>query len=242
MKLGAEPKKIALLGVLLVGVAVSFYVNSGPSVPDGARTSARTAGRPAAPSPVPDIGRSPNVTPRPARTSSSRAVSLQEFKPTMKRKPEDRIDPAQVDPTLRTDLLAKLQSVKAEGGLRSLFDFSEAPPPPVAAKPKKEEIKIIPKPFGPQPPPPPAPVEAKKEPPKPPPTPIPLKFYGYVNPAKAQTDRRAFFLDGEDIIVANEGSTVKGRYKILRIGVNSAEVEDTQQQYKQTLPLEEQAG
>jgi hypothetical protein len=77
-----------------------------------------------------------------------------------------------------------------------------------------------------------------------PPTPrapqIPLKFYGFVNPARPDV-KRAFFLDSEDIIVAGEGDLIKKRYKIIRIGINSAEVEDTQfkgDNTKQTLPLE----
>ncbi len=89
--------------------------------------------------------------------------------------------------------------------------------------------------------PPPPPEVAKAEPPKPPPPPIPLKFYGFVNPLKAGT-KRAFFLEGDEIHVAAEGDIIKKRYKVVRIGVNSAVVEDTQFQHQQTLPLEEQVG
>ena len=44
--------------------------------------------------------------------------------------------------------------------------------------------------------------------------------------------------------MATEGQLVKNRYKIVRIGVNSAVVEDTQfKNNQQTLPLvEEQVG
>ena len=65
-----------------------------------------------------------------------------------------------------------------------------------------------------------------------------------MNPAKV-TYKRAFFLDGEDIIIAGEGDLIKKRYKIVRIGVNSAVVEDTEfkSNNQQTLPLEaEMAG
>ncbi|HJT90249.1 MAG TPA: hypothetical protein VJ732_20400, partial [Bryobacteraceae bacterium] len=61
----------------------------------------------------------------------------------------------------------------------------------------------------------------------PPPPPIPLKFYGFVAQSRPGA-RRAFFMDGEDIIVATEGQMIKNRYKIVKIGVNSAVVEDTQ--------------
>jgi hypothetical protein len=70
--------------------------------------------------------------------------------------------------------------------------------------------------------------------------PIPLKFYGYS--AKGGT-KRAFFLDGDDIQVAGENELIKNRYKVIRIGVNSVVVEDTQNKHEQTLPLiEELAG
>jgi hypothetical protein len=43
--------------------------------------------------------------------------------------------------------------------------------------------------------------------------------------------------------VAGENETIKNRYKIIKIGVNSVVVEDTQNKHEQTLPLiEELAG
>jgi hypothetical protein len=78
-------------------------------------------------------------------------------------------------------------------------------------------------------------------PPPPPPPPIPLKFYGYITPSSAG-GKRAFFLEGEEIHVVTEGDIVKRRYKIVRIGINSVVVEDTEFKNQQTLPLEEQPG
>jgi hypothetical protein len=143
------------------------------------------------------------------------------------------MDVSRIDPTLRLELLAKLRSVQMEGGSRSIFDFSQpAPPPPpkVAA--------IVPRPQSPVAPPPPD-QQAKQPPPKPPPPPIPLKFYGYANTPR-NGPRRAFFLDGDDIFVAGENELIRNRYKIIRIGVNSAVVEDTTNQNQQTLPLVEE--
>ena len=83
--------------------------------------------------------------------------------------------------------------------------------------------------------------ELKKGPAPPPPPPaIPLKFYGYSG-ALRSTVRRAFFLDGEDIVQAGENETIRNRYKIIRIGVNSAVVEDIVAKNQQTLPLAEEA-
>ena len=158
-------------------------------------------------------------------------------------RPPKGVEPSSVDPTLHLNALVKLQEVKLEPTVRSLFEISATPPPTAAElKMAAEPARIDPfRLVGPRPPPP--------DPPKPP-TPrapaIPLKFYGFVNPARPDV-KRAFFMDGEEIVVAGEGDLIKKRYKIVRIGVNSAVVQDTQfekaQNKDQTLPLvEEQAG
>ncbi len=123
--------------------------------------------------------------------------------------------------------------------MRSLFEFSQAPPPAPSSTPvekilpKKEAHKFV----GPMPPPP-APSTLAVKPQAPP---IPLRFFGYATAARGGS-RRAFFLEGEDIHVASEGELVKKRYKVIRIGVNSVVMEDTQFQAQQTLPLVQEMG
>jgi hypothetical protein len=232
MKLGAEPKKAAILVGLLLVAAYLFY--SSYSTPDGPPRSAPPT-QPVAPAAPGDTRDS---APRKARESSK--LSRQEFRPSLKpRRPEDRIEPSTADPALRLDLLARLQQVKFTEGMRSLFEFSQAPPPP---PPKAPEAKILPKaarkfmgPLPPPPPPPPTPVYKPQAPP------IPLRFFGYVTAARGGA-RRAFFLEGEEIHVAGEGEVVKKRYKVVRIGVNSVIMEDTQFEGRQTLELMKEVG
>jgi hypothetical protein len=90
------------------------------------------------------------------------------------------------------------------------------------------------------PPKPPAPAAP---PAPPPPPPITLKFYGFSKP-KPDGQRRAFFMDGEDIFVAAEGELVKKRYRVVKIEGNSVVMEDTEfKNNRQTLPLQpEQAS
>jgi hypothetical protein len=228
-KVGAEPKKIAILAGL-VAIAGYFYI-----------TSRNSGEGPASTPPV--ISRAPaTVSPRTAerpvaraslRTPASAGGSAREFRPSLKIK---NIDPSTIDPTLHLGLLAKLKNVDVEAGTRSLFEIGAAPPAEIKVK---EPAKIaIAKAAGPVTPPTPV------IPPEPKAPPIPLKFYGFVNRTKAG-EKRAFFLDGEDIVIAAEGEMVKKRYKIVRIGINSAVVEDTQfkSNNQQTLPLEaEMAG
>ena len=162
-----------------------------------------------------------------------------EFRPSLKpKRPEDRPDPMSIDPTLRLELLAKLQDqTEVQGMRRSIFEYGMAPKPPAeAAKAAAEAAKAkVPSPI--------VPVEDPKpvQPAKPQAPPIPLKFYGYISPAN-NPRRRAFFVEGDEIHIVTEGDVVKRRYKIVRIGVNSVVVEDTQFQSQQTLPLEEQPG
>ncbi|HXF26324.1 MAG TPA: hypothetical protein VN610_03580 [Bryobacteraceae bacterium] len=226
---GAQPKKIAIL-IGLVLVAIYFYWSNSQSETHPEQTASR---RPAA-----TAGSAPAVAVRSdhARTRQRRAPgetgSTQQFRPSLVPAAENAVSPSEIDPTLRLDLLARLQKVPLEGGQRSLFEFSQAPVP-LAKEPgkipihgQKGSIQIAqgpPVPSGPPPPPPPAP--------------IPLQFYGFVAPASQGAPKRAFFLDGDDIFVAGEGDLVKKKYKILRIGVNSAVVEDTGDNHQQTLAL-----
>lgn len=242
LKLGAERKKVAFLGalVLFLVVYLIFFNGSNDDRPVNPPQAARVA-RMANPTPAtapPDIRRA-----APIRGSRALAASA-EFKPTLKpKRPEDRPDPTTVDPALRLDLLAKLQQVKSEGGERSLFEFSSAPPPkPVGPPEKKIHAKLTQKGAmaaamagaG-------AVAGAPTTPLKPAAPPIPLKFYGYLSPLKLGV-KRAFFLSGEDIFVASEGELVQKRYRVVRIGVNSVVMEDTQFKSEQTLPLEALPG
>lgn len=232
MTLGAEPKKVMILGGLLVVALVVYLMNSSPAGESGPSPAAPpTAGRPR---PAAPVTTSPADAPVPANRSAR--LAQREFRPSPKpKRGEARPDPTTVDPTLRLDILAKLQQVNVEGMHRSIFDFGQAPPPPVAVvKAPKAPSPLI----GPAPPPPPQQQIASVAPPKPQAPPIPFKFYGYIT--TNNPNKRAFFMEGEDIHVVREGDVVKNRYKIVRIGVNSVTVEDMQFKSEQTLPLEEQ--
>jgi len=157
-----------------------------------------------------------------------------DFRPTLKL-PEG-MDVSSIDPTLKLDLMAKVRKVSVEGGSRSLFEFYTPPPPP--PPPVVKPPPIVPKPLT------EAEQKAAKEkegPPRPPPPPpIPLKFYGLSGGLRS-TMRRAFFLDGEDIVQAGENETIRNRYRVVRLGVNSAVVEDIVAKNQQTLPMVEEA-
>jgi len=242
MKTGADRKKVTIL-LSLVGFLAVYKVYDSlttPSADQPASKNSRTteAKIPDSKAP-PDIGRA-------AATRKGLAVKPDsgEFRPSLKRKPDDPfIDPMKADPTLRMELMTRVQAVQIEGGVRNLFQFGVAPP--AAPQTPEKDIKIPVKlsALGPtlpggvatpgDPSKPPAP------PPPPPPPPLSVKFYGFTS-REMQTNRRAFFLSGENIIVAGEGDVIEKRYKVVRIGVNSAVVEDTESKQEQTVPLEEE--
>jgi len=241
VKTGAEPKKIAILVGLLAVAGIALYMNmfSGDS---GASTPAP---RRAIPAPV-------NVAPEPvvpvpdsrrtARNNGNSGSTEVKFHQGPER-PEDRRDPATIDPTLRLDLLAKVQNVEPEAVMRNLFQYGAAAPPPPPGAPPVPLPKNVPKiAINTPPSPPPTPPIAAGPPPAPAAPPMTFKYYGY-KISKQDGSKEAFLLDGDDIIIAGENEDVKrGRYKIVNIGVSSITIEDTQYKSTQTLQIQQEAA
>jgi len=225
--LGAEPKKLAILGVAVVALAVVVYMNMGGSSSSAPAPQPRAA-QSAVPAASPEFGATVLNPPAEARQRASQKAGRGRVKQQFKLGIGDKQpDPSSIDPTLRLDLLARVQAVNMAGGVRNLFQFGASP----VTKMDQNIVPVQPVIVVPTPPPGP--------PPTPPPPPIPLKFYGYATPAPSGA-KRVFLLDGDDIIVAAEGQLVKSRYKLVRVGINSVVLEDVQFKHQQTLPLEEE--
>ena len=119
-----------------------------------------------------------------------------------------------LDPTLRLDLLKSSEDVSYQGSGRDIFQ--NQPEPVKIPEPVKQVIDTTP-------------------PPPPPPPPIPLRFYGFST--NKTGPKQVFLSKGDDIFVAKEGQIIDRRYKIIKIGPNSIEVEDMLTNNRQTLPL-----
>jgi hypothetical protein len=239
MKLGAEPKKVAIFAVLIIVAGIVYWINS-PDAPSPAAHPSADAVPAATIAPV----SSPDEA---ARSSRKRVVNghggLTDWNP----RPPDAVDPGKIDPTLRLELLAKVQAVGVEGGNRNLFQFCAD----CAAREKAaEEAKLAAVPTvgkiplnGPdsKPKEASAPPQPTPQPAGPPPIPaINLKYYGY-STKYSDGEKKAFLLDGEDVIVAAEGEIIKKQYKVVRITVNSVQMEDTASKSTQTLPIQQDA-
>jgi hypothetical protein len=125
---------------------------------------------------------------------------------------------ASLDPTLHPEIMRQAESLEYTGKGRNIFSMLSAPPE-------------IPKPI--------APIRQAHvdtgPPPPPPPPPINLGFYGYA--AEKTGQRQVFLLHGDDIFIASEGDVVDRRYRVVKIGTASVQVEDIPYHNTQTLPL-----
>ena len=124
------------------------------------------------------------------------------------------------DPILRLDLLQKEQQENYNGSHRNIFVAAPPPPPPSAHVP-------APRPFvGPVQPPPPPP---------PPPLQVPVEFFGMQTSSTGK--RLAFFKSGDDVLTVSEGDAFLNRFRLVHIGNESADVEETSSGRHASVPL-----
>ena len=132
MKLGAEKNKVILLGVLLTIACATVYTQffSGPKLGPAARRPATSR---ASATPQRKTTRRQRPASRPARG--------QTFRPSFGSGDDsgEPLDAMTVDPTLRTDLLAKVRGVEFSGVERNIFRFGQRKPK-VPVGPTPEEL------------------------------------------------------------------------------------------------------
>jgi hypothetical protein len=121
-----------------------------------------------------------------------------------------------IDPTLRLAMLRASEDITYTGRGRNIFQAQIDIPKVVANPVKQPQVQL----------PPPGP---------PPPPPIPLKFFGFAS--KPGETKRIFLSQGEDVFIAGEGDIVNRRYKVVRIGPSSVEIEDVLNNNRQSIPL-----
>jgi hypothetical protein len=226
MTLGAEPKKVAVLGVLVVGILAAWFWNSSGDSPSPAPAPPVVSNNPSSAIPA-------AANPAPPRTRTR--VANSDFTARVPgSRPDDHIDPSSIDPKLQLDLLAKVQAVPPIEGGRNLFQFAAAPAPDKPLPPVPTNVPPIPINHPTQPI---TSVLSDVRPAPPSAPPINFKYYGYTS--KSDGRKKAMLLDGDDIILATENQTLKQRYRIVRIAAASIEIEDTQFKSTQTLKLQE---
>jgi hypothetical protein len=135
---------------------------------------------------------------------------------------DTKFQPINVDePHLRVDLLEKLKNEEYAGSHRNIFAFGPPPPPPLTPDQIARRDHV---PYGPPPPVPPPPVN------------VGAVLFGYAS--MPQSGKRvAFFLDGEDVLVVTEGAVFLNRFRLDKIGNDSADVEEISSQRHVTVQM-----
>ena len=137
--------------------------------------------------------------------------------------PSEKIDPAELD--------VKLEALNRESGdpvgsTRNPFRFQPKPPPPAPPPPRIESPPSYVPPPAPTGPPGPKPIGEL------------IKFIGIV---ETGSSRIGAFSDCRYTFSGREGEIIEGRFRVVRIGVESAVLEYVDGRGRTTLPLNGQA-
>jgi hypothetical protein len=127
------------------------------------------------------------------------------------------------EPELRLDLLADLNKLEYTGTHRDIFS-AVAPPPAPSPESIKEAAKRQ------------RLIQTVQPPPPPPPLQVPGTLYGYAV-MKDSGKRLAFFQEGEDILVVEEGSEFLHNYRLIRVGPDSADVVEISSDRHANVPM-----
>jgi hypothetical protein len=149
--------------------------------------------------------------------------------------------PAPTDARIRLDLIETPEASKEEVGRKNVFQYgqtrqtttagSSAPRGggSTAATPGTPSTPVTPPPAITPPPGPVAP---------PPPPPVPLKYHGYAIENSSRRQMTAFLVDDTSHHYnVNVGEILMGRYRVAQISTGAVEIEDIQNNRRQTLPL-----
>jgi hypothetical protein len=136
--------------------------------------------------------------------------------------------PLNVDePQLRLDLLADLKKLEYTGSRRNIFSAVAPPVIPTGSSAAIMKSKYLHQTV--QPPPPPPPVQ------------VPGTLYGFAS-MKDSGKRVAFFQEGEDVLVVEEGAEFLHAYRLIKVGNDSADVEELSSGRHATVPMTQSAN
>ncbi len=212
LRIGIDPKILA--GGLIAIAVFLFWYNSRSGEGGGPATvSPRTRGEATAP----PLARR-TVVRRPVAPNDRGVLRVRPVDPTH----------GDLDPTLRLDLLSRVQSVPPAPAGRNIF---EAGPAPGVANSSSGAIKGPIIPVVQRPPQTQMPAAMTPE------VNIPLKYYGFAKPVNKRRGNLGFFLDGDNVLMAGEGELIEKRYLVVQLTPHGARLEDTQLRQDQTLPV-----
>jgi hypothetical protein len=163
----------------------------------------------------------PDTSAAPAATSNRAAAAATAGAPARR---TQAAPTAPAPPGVHLDAL-HAERPKPEGPERNLFRFKPKAPPP----PPPYAVRTAPPPISTAPP------VSAGPPPPPPLAPIALKFIGVMGP---DTAKIAILSDGRNPpFLGKEGAIIEGRYRIIKIGVESVELAYADGRGRQTIRL-----
>lgn len=133
---------------------------------------------------------------------------------------DGKFEPLNVpDPSLRLDLLERIQKEEYKGQRRNIFSEEPLPPPPqvLAAQRAAQQGPVVP--------------------PPPPPVTVPATFYGIVTDPATGTRRACFSTNDGNIYIVPEGGTLLNQFRVVKIGNNTVDVEELSSGRTTTLTL-----
>lgn len=131
------------------------------------------------------------------------------------------------NPRLQIEKIESARGSEYAGIHRNIF--SAIAPPPTAAQAAAAAAAAKPQTIGPLLPPPPPPVV------------LPVKFFGYAADSQGN-HRRAFFTNGDEVYIVAEGEMFLGHYRVLRIGNDRVDFEDTTVGKRGSQPIVEEGA
>lgn len=207
-----QTRQLVILCALFGLLAFTLYRMwaSSETTPGSAATPGQVAAGKGLPLDLKDVYLKRN----PRRTGGRKEISFQE-----------------IDPSIHLDRLEKFDPGEPLNA-RNMFS-AEAPPPPRPVSPRNPSAGGGPTDT--------AGGNANGTPrvlrPAPPPTlTINLKFFGTKTDLHQRT-RQGFFADGDEVYLAAEGDLVANRYRVLRIGDSSAEIEEVSSKTRRQINL-----
>jgi hypothetical protein len=219
IRLGIDPK-LLVTGLLVVAGVLFWYNSRGEDEGPGTR--------------APAVSRSPSYA-TPSTAAKSRALLRRgataggNDRGTLRLRPIDATR-GDIDPTLRLDLLARLQNVAEPANPRNVFEMGLSPQAAALLKQQMHGPTIVPKPLTPVV----SPTQMANTKPA---VAIPLKYYGFVKPVGSGNNNQGFFLDGDNVLVASEGEVLKQQYLVVALTPTSARLEDIRLKQGQTLAV-----
>jgi hypothetical protein len=122
------------------------------------------------------------------------------------------------EPQLRIDLLERLRGLEYSGTHRNIFIAAPPPVPGAVSGPPERPF------IGPKLPPPPPPLQ------------VPAEYFGYAIQPRAGR-RVACLTSGDDVLLVAEGDTFLNRFRVMRVGDESLDVQEISTGRRATLPI-----